>query len=67
VLEEKRPGAILIACGPEGDFTGEEKSAAERAGFTAAGLSSSRLRSETAALAALAVAGEWLSRRQWRA
>ena len=67
VLEARKPAAILLACGPEGDFTADEKTAAERAGFVAAGLSSSRLRSETAALAALAIAGEWLSHQERRA
>lgn len=51
---------ILIACGPEGDFTPHEVSMAERAGFVRAGLGRQRLRSETAALAALAVAGSIL-------
>jgi 16S rRNA (uracil1498-N3)-methyltransferase len=51
---------ILIACGPEGDFTPGEVSAAERAGFLRAGLGRQRLRTETAALAALAIAGSIL-------
>jgi len=51
---------ILIACGPEGDFTPGEVSAAERAGFLRAGLGAGRLRTETAALAALAIAGSIL-------
>jgi 16S rRNA (uracil1498-N3)-methyltransferase len=61
ILERKRPAAILIACGPEGDFTPEEARAAAEAGFAASGLGSGRLRSETAAIAALAIAGEWLA------
>jgi 16S rRNA (uracil1498-N3)-methyltransferase len=61
VLEGRRPGAILIACGPEGDFTPDEAHAADSAGFAAAALGSGRLRSETAAIAALAIAGEWLA------
>jgi 16S rRNA (uracil1498-N3)-methyltransferase len=48
--------AILIACGPEGDFAPEERAALAAAGFTPAGLGPRRLRSETAALAALAIA-----------
>jgi 16S rRNA (uracil1498-N3)-methyltransferase len=47
---------ILIACGPEGDFTPEEMAAAEQAGFRRASLGRNRLRTETAALAALAIA-----------
>jgi 16S rRNA (uracil1498-N3)-methyltransferase len=50
-------GGILIACGPEGDFDAEELAAAERAGFVRASLGPNRLRTETAALAALAIAG----------
>jgi 16S rRNA (uracil1498-N3)-methyltransferase len=61
ILQRKRPAAILIACGPEGDFTAEEARAADGAGFTAAGLGTGRLRSETAAIAALAIAGQWLA------
>lgn len=47
---------ILIACGPEGDFNPGELAAAERAGFFRASLGRNRLRTETAALAALAIA-----------
>jgi len=51
---------ILVACGPEGDFTADEVAVAERAGFLRAGLGRQRLRTETAALAALAIAGSIL-------
>jgi 16S rRNA (uracil1498-N3)-methyltransferase len=51
------PRGILIACGPEGDFDPEELAMAEALGFVKAGLGTNRLRSETAALAALAIAG----------
>jgi 16S rRNA (uracil1498-N3)-methyltransferase len=51
---------ILIACGPEGDFDSEEIGAAERAGFIRASLGRNRLRTETAALAALAIAASIL-------
>ncbi len=47
---------IFIACGPEGDFDDAEVGAAARAGFVFVGLGTTRLRSETAALAALALA-----------
>jgi 16S rRNA (uracil1498-N3)-methyltransferase len=60
ILERMRPAAILIACGPEGDFTADEARAAAEAGFVAAALGSGRLRSETAAIAALAIAAGWL-------
>ncbi|HEV3111615.1 MAG TPA: RsmE family RNA methyltransferase [Candidatus Binataceae bacterium] len=47
---------ILIACGPEGDFTPDEVAAAQQMGFVSASLGRNRLRTETAALAALAIA-----------
>ncbi len=56
VLSERRLRELLLLCGPEGGFDSSELEAAARAGFIAAGLGASRLRSETAALAALAVA-----------
>ncbi|HUY20342.1 MAG TPA: RsmE family RNA methyltransferase [Candidatus Binataceae bacterium] len=56
VLDDHRPARLMLVCGPEGGFDRSELAAAERAGFVAAGLGRSRLRSETAALAALAVA-----------
>lgn len=43
---------ILILIGPEGDFSPEETQAALNAGFIAVSLGNSRLRTETAALAA---------------
>ena len=56
VIRRLAPRAILIACGPEGDFDREERAAAQAAGFVAAGLGPNRLRSETAAIAALSIA-----------
>jgi 16S rRNA (uracil1498-N3)-methyltransferase len=56
VVRRVRPRAILIACGPEGDFDAAEYAAMEAAGFIAARLGPNRLRSETAALAALSLA-----------
>ncbi|MGH8675566.1 MAG: RsmE family RNA methyltransferase [Burkholderiales bacterium] len=55
LIRKRRPGAVLIACGPEGGFDAGEIARASDAGFVAAGLGPKRLRSETAALAALAV------------
>ncbi len=49
-------GGILIACGPEGDFTRDEAALAQTAGFVRASLGPNRLRSETAAVAATAIA-----------
>jgi 16S rRNA (uracil1498-N3)-methyltransferase len=56
IVKSACPDSILIACGPEGDFTHEEIKAANDAGFVSAGLGNRRLRSETAALAALCIA-----------
>jgi 16S rRNA (uracil1498-N3)-methyltransferase len=56
VLREARPRALLLLCGPEGDFTEDELASVRAAGFVAAGLGGRRLRSETAALAALSIA-----------
>lgn len=56
IVKSARPASTLIACGPEGDFTREEIKAANDAGFVSAGLGNRRLRSETAALAALSIA-----------
>ena len=51
------PKVLVFAIGPEGDFTTEELEAMSWAGFAAAGLGATRLRTETAALAALSIAG----------
>jgi 16S rRNA (uracil1498-N3)-methyltransferase len=56
VIRRAHPRAILIAVGPEGDFDDEERAKAANAGFVAVGLGPNRLRSETAALAAVAIA-----------
>jgi 16S rRNA (uracil1498-N3)-methyltransferase len=56
--------AIVLAVGPEGDFTDEELNVLRHAGFVAAALGESRLRSETAALAALSLTGGILAGRQ---
>jgi len=56
VIRRVHPRAILIAVGPEGDFDDDERAKAAKAGFVAAGLGPNRLRSETAALAAVSIA-----------
>lgn len=56
IVRREHPHAILIACGPEGDFDPAEFAAMREAGFTSAGVGPNRLRSETAALAALCLA-----------
>jgi 16S rRNA (uracil1498-N3)-methyltransferase len=60
VFRRIRPRGVIIACGPEGDFTDSELALAKRAGFAAAGLGNNRLRSETAAIAAVSVAAALL-------
>jgi 16S rRNA (uracil1498-N3)-methyltransferase len=50
----KMEGAATIAAGPEAGFAAEEQAALERAGFVKASLGPRVLRTETAALAALA-------------
>lgn len=47
--------AVLLAVGPEGGWTPEEENAGRAAGFEAVSLGQQTLRSETAALAALAM------------
>jgi 16S rRNA (uracil1498-N3)-methyltransferase len=51
---------ILIVCGPEGDFDSAELATAQRANFIPASLGRNRLRTETAAIAALAIAASIL-------
>jgi 16S rRNA (uracil1498-N3)-methyltransferase len=60
LMGKQRPGGLLIASGPEGDFARDELEEAIAAGFVAVGLGPNRLRSETAAIAALALVGQWL-------
>jgi 16S rRNA (uracil1498-N3)-methyltransferase len=60
LIRRAHPRAILIAVGPEGDFAGEERTKAANARFVAAGVGPNRLRSETAALAAVSIAAGML-------
>jgi 16S rRNA (uracil1498-N3)-methyltransferase len=55
-LQEARSRALLLACGPEGGFDPQEESILRAAGFRMASLGPNRLRTETAALAALSIA-----------
>jgi 16S rRNA (uracil1498-N3)-methyltransferase len=55
IVRRMRPRAMLIACGPEGDFDAAEYAAMQAAGFVSVRLGPNRLRSETAALAALSL------------
>ncbi|HZU81856.1 MAG TPA: 16S rRNA (uracil(1498)-N(3))-methyltransferase [Polyangiaceae bacterium] len=54
---ESPPATVVVAIGPEGGFTDEEVARAKEAGFTVAGLGPRILRTETAALVALAIVG----------
>jgi len=55
VRDLQRPGtAITLLAGPEGGLAPEEQQAAERAGFTPVKLGPRVLRTETAAVAAIA-------------
>lgn len=47
---------VLLIVGPEGDFTEAELAELQQAGASAVGLGQTRLRVETAAVAALAAA-----------
>ena len=60
VMRRMRPRAVVIACGPEGDFTDAEQELVTRAGFVSVGLGGNRLRSETAAIAAVSIASALL-------
>jgi len=60
VIRRIKPRGVIIACGPEGDFTEPEMALAKGSGFVAVGLGKQRLRSETAALAAVSVAAALL-------
>ncbi|MGH8728423.1 MAG: 16S rRNA (uracil(1498)-N(3))-methyltransferase, partial [Burkholderiales bacterium] len=50
----KKPDPVLLLCGPESGFTQEEEDAAQRAGFVTLKLGPRTLRTETAAITALA-------------
>lgn len=60
VIRRVQPRAILVMIGPEGDFDDSERAKAASAGFIAAGLGPNRLRSETAAIAAVSIAAATL-------
>lgn len=56
LIRRERPRAIILACGPEGGFDDDETTTIRSGAFIAAALGPNRLRSETAALAALSIA-----------
>jgi 16S rRNA (uracil1498-N3)-methyltransferase len=60
VVRSFKPHSIVVACGPEGDFTTSEIELAKGAGFVPASLGNNRLRSETAAIAAVSIAAALL-------
>ena len=53
-IAKPTPEGVHLMIGPEGDFTREEISAAQSAGFVGVTLGPARLRTETAAIAVLA-------------
>ena len=55
-------GSVALLVGPEGGWSGSEQSAARASGWTMASLAAGKLRSETAAVAALILARTALSR-----
>jgi len=55
IVRRIKPRGIMIACGPEGDFIEAELELAKGTGFVGAGLGNNRLRSETAAIAAVSI------------
>ncbi len=56
LLRDARPSALILVCGPEGGFAPNEVALMRAAGFHEASLGRYRLRTETAALAALSIA-----------
>jgi 16S rRNA (uracil1498-N3)-methyltransferase len=60
VVRRIKPHSIVVACGPEGDFTDSEIDLAKGAGFVPASLGNNRLRSETAAIASVSIAAALL-------
>ncbi|HLH76866.1 MAG TPA: 16S rRNA (uracil(1498)-N(3))-methyltransferase [Candidatus Binataceae bacterium] len=64
LLQAAGAAGVIVAIGPEGDFTPRERAAALADGFVAARLGPHRLRSETAALAALSLAAAALDQRE---
>ncbi|MFH0823392.1 MAG: RsmE family RNA methyltransferase [Pseudomonadota bacterium] len=62
MMSLERKTELVLLVGPEGGLDPEEEQLAEKAGFEPAGLGSAILRSETAAMAAVAVAAAW---REW--
>lgn len=56
LIRRVRPNILILACGPEGGFDQDETVTMREAGFIPGALGPNRLRSETAALAALSIA-----------
>lgn len=64
LLKSASSAGVIVAIGPEGDFTPRERADALAGGFVAARLGPYRLRSETAAIAALSLAAAALDQRE---
>lgn len=61
--EERAPGALWLACGPEGGWSAEEERLAEASGWQPVSLGPRILRSSTAAVTGLARLSAWRTRR----
>ena len=55
IIRNNKSNGIIIAIGPEGDFTNKEIEAAKSVGFKAVSLGRRVLKSDTAGLAVLAI------------
>lgn len=56
LLDARRPGRVVLALGPEGGWSAYERELLERNGFVGVGLGPRTLRSDTAAIALVALA-----------
>jgi 16S rRNA (uracil1498-N3)-methyltransferase len=65
LLDGRNPGAVAVAIGPEGGWTDEEFSAANKCGFEEASLGNLILRTETAVTACLASVNYALESAEW--
>jgi 16S rRNA (uracil1498-N3)-methyltransferase len=60
IVPASPPASIAVLIGPEGDFTPEEETLAQQAGFVPVTLGPLVLRAETAAISTLAILGHEL-------
>ncbi|MBK8040303.1 MAG: 16S rRNA (uracil(1498)-N(3))-methyltransferase [Verrucomicrobiaceae bacterium] len=60
IVPSSHPASVAVLIGPEGDFTAEEETMAQQAGFVPVTLGPLVLRAETAAISTLAILGHEL-------